>query len=153
MGEYAPERYRDWIESVTSDADSPLKYFYLWFDDASDQLSRINAGRKLAQDYPDQVFGYRLMVKGYFENYPPEDYFEDYETVIEMLQQDLPFFNTYYQRFEGDDYRDVAGIIYHVYSDETESAVQILENAYKNKAQWLDWVDVHAPSPWKCGTS
>jgi len=146
-GEYAPERYRDWIESVTSDADSPLKYFYLWFDDASDQLSRINAGRKLAQDYPDQVVGYRLMVKGYFENYPPEDYFEDYETVIEMLQQDLPFFNTYYQRFEGDDYRDVAGIIYHVYSEETESAVQILEIAYRNKAQWLEWVDAARVQP------
>lgn len=145
--EYAPDRYADWIESVTSDADSPLKFFYLWFDDAEDQLSRINAGRKLAQDYPDQVVGYRLMVKGYFENYPPEDYFEDYETVIEMLQQDLPFFNTYYQRFAGDDLHDVAGIFYHVYSDEMEPAVQILKNAYRNKAPWLDWVDISRLQP------
>lgn len=145
--EYAPERYNDWIENATSDASSPLKYFYLWFDDASDQLSRINAGRKLAQDYPDQVFGYRLMAKAYFENYPPEDYFEDYETVIEMMEQDLPFFNTYYQRFQTDDYHDVAGIFYHAYTDQMPVAVQILENACRNKAYWLQLVDVVRVQP------
>ncbi len=145
--EYAPERYTDWIESVTSDADSPLKFFYLWFDDAEDQLSRINSGRKLAQDYPNQVFGYRLMIKGYFENYPPEDYFEDYEAVAEMMVQDLPLFETYYQRFQQDDYRDVAGIIYYVYSDQVPAAVQIVENACRNRARWLEYLDLARIQP------
>ena len=145
--DYAPSRYHDWIENVTSDADSPLKFFYLWFDDASDQLSRINAGRKLAQDYPAQVFGYRLMVKGYFENYPPEDFFEDAETVIEMMEQDLPLFNTYFQRFQQDDYHDVAGIFYYAYSDQMPAAVQIVENACRNKARWLELLDLPRIQP------
>lgn len=144
---YAPSRYKDWIETVTSDANSPLKYFYLWFDNTRDELSRINAGRKLALEYPQQVYGYRLMLKGYFENYPFEDYFEDYEAVTEMLEQDLPLLLTYYQGFDTDGYHEVAGIFYYAYSDQMSSAAQILTKAYKNHAYWLELLDLERIQP------
>ena len=144
---YAQERYDSWIEAVTADASSPLKFFYLWFEHADDELSKINAGRKLAQEYPEQVYGYRLMTKVYFENYPFEDYFDYPDEVNDMLNLDLPLLNSYYQNFSQDTYHQVAGIFYYAYTDQMDLASKILEDAYHNEAKWIKLVELDRLQP------
>jgi len=133
--------YKTWIEAKTADPASPLKFFYLWFLDQEDPLSIINAPRQLIMNYPDQVYGYRLMTIAYFENFPIEDYFDDPDAVKEMLDQDVTHFMTYYQKFSQDDYSRLAGVWAYNKQGSTQDASDLFAEAYLSEDPWLDMID------------
>jgi len=135
--EVNPLAYTAWIEAKTSDPASPLKFFYLWFLRQDDALSRINAARQLIENYPDEVYGYRLMTLGYFENYPLEDYFDEPETVSEMLNLDMAHFMTYYRNFPEDEYHRLAGIWALNKSGSYDEAADVLDEAFGAGDPWL----------------
>jgi len=139
--------YKTWIEAKTADPASPLKFFYLWFLDQEDPLSIINAARQLILNYPDQVYGYRLMTIAYFENFPIEDYFDDPDAVKEMLDQDVTHFMTYYQKFSQDDYSRLAGVWAYNKQGSTQDASDLFAEAYLSEDPWLDMIDPSRMQP------
>jgi len=136
-----PEAYTAWIEAKTSDPASPLKFFYLWFLRQDDPLSRINAARQLIENYPDQVYGYRLMTLGYFENYPLEDYFDEPEAVKEMLNLDMVHFMTYFHNFPDDEYHRLAGVWALNRGGRSDQAGDLLDEAFMAKDPWMVEID------------
>lgn len=144
---YYPEQYESWIEAKTSDPASPLKYFYLWFSDQDDVISRINAGRQLIERNPDQIYGYRLMLLAYIENYPFDYYFDESDEVQSMFESDLKYLLRYYQSFPDDEYHTLAGIIALNLGGRGEEALDALAEAYQAKENWFANMDISRIEP------
>ena len=136
--DYNPDGYKAWIEARTSDPAAPLQVFYLWFKDQEDPLSRINAARQLITNYPAQVYGYRLMLLAYFDNFPIDYNFDDAEDVLAMWEADLPLMQKYYSSFPEDEYHRLAGILALNESGSNEEACDLLSEAYLEGDVWLD---------------
>ncbi len=137
----APEEGKAWLEAKTQKPDEALKYFYMWFSVQEDALSRINAGRQLTQNFADQVFGYRLMLLGYVENMPFEYYFDEPASIQEMLLADVPLLQYYAQNFRADSYATLAGVLANIYAKDTNMAQTYLDAAWKDKAEWLSFIE------------
>lgn len=136
--DYNPDGYKAWIEARTSDPAAPLQVFYLWFKDQEDPLSRINAARQLITNYPDQVYGYRLMLLAYFDKFPLEYNFDDAESVQDMWQADLPHMLKYHAAFPGDEYHRLAGILALNGTGKNDEASDVFSQAYLAGDIWLD---------------
>lgn len=142
-----PEGYQSWLETKTSDPSSNLKFFYLWFLNQEDALSKINAGRQLITNYPDQVYGYRLMFITYLEHFPLENYFDDPDDIAHMLETDQKYFMDYFQKFPTDEYHRLAGIYALNAADRHKEACEQLTIAFENDDVWLGDIDIDRMEP------
>lgn len=135
------------LENKTQDPAEDLKYFYLWFHIQPEPLSRIDAGRQLIEIYPNQVYGYRLMVDTYLDLYPfdvtnpevpagsdatPMQYYTD------ILNEDIEYFNTFALNFDADDNSLLAGIFYHMRQGDFPGAKRYMDEAWRRRAAWLN---------------
>lgn len=135
-----PTEGKAWLEQKTQKPDEDLKYFYMWFSVQEDALSRINAGRQLTQNFPDEVYGYRLMLLSYVENMPLDYYFDDPETVKDMLIADVPVLKEY-AGFKTDAYATLAGVLANLYDGNMSMAKRYLSEAWKAQAEWLGFIE------------
>jgi len=139
--EYYPDECKAWLEQKTQKPDEPLKYFYMWFFVQEAALDRINSGRQLAQNFPAQAFGYRLMARAYVENMPLEYYFDDPDEIEAMLSADAPLLQYYADNFPADSYSTLAGTLASVIAKDTARAKMYLSEAWKQKLSWPQYIE------------
>lgn len=145
--ELMPEECEAWLEEQTSHIGSSPKLLYLWLLFQEDPLSNINAARHLIQNYPHEVYGYRLMLLTYTQNLPVTQIADDEDAAREMLALDISHMLTYYQGFPNDTYHRMAGIFAYNHMQQMDTAKDILKSAFFDNDRWIDLIDINAMQP------
>lgn len=145
--EVGPDQISDWLEQKTQKPDEDLKYFYMWFSIQEEALDRINAGRQLAQNFPDAVYGYRLMLWTYVENMPFEQYFDEPDEIQDMLEADKPLLQYYADTYTSDTYATLAGVLASVIDNDINKAKMYLNEAWEKNLTWMQYIEEERLQP------